>query len=470
MPVIAGARAMRKMIVVLLFGMAAVIGSGRAHAQPAPDPKVPSGAPVLAGTAAFGDWRSDAPGVGRLITPADLPAPYASPSARNSASVVRPPATAALKVPPGFAVQRFASGLRNPRVVRVAPNGDIFVAETAAGRIRVLRAVAGAAQPDRTEIFADRLDRPFGIAFYPPGSDPRWIYVAENNAVVRYPYEPGDLTARAPAEALVPELAGTRSGHATRDLAIASDGRRIFVSVGSGSNVGEGMPRKSPDEIRSWEAAEGLGAAWGNETHRADVLTFDPDGKNLRVFAAGIRNCVGLAVQPQTGDLWCATNERDGLGDNLVPDYVTRVRAGAFYGWPWWYIGHQRGAAACRRAAGSARQGDRPGCPAGIAFGSHGDDVLSAVGDRRSGVPGRLSGRRLCRAAWLVEPPHAHRLQGGAHSAPRRRADRRLRGFLDRLRGRRRRCLGPAGRRRDCARRCAAGQRRRQRHDLARGI
>jgi glucose/arabinose dehydrogenase len=138
---------------------------------------------------------------------------------------------------------------------------------------------------------------------------------------------------------VVARLAETTGGHSTRDLAFSSDGKRMFVSVGSGSNVAEGLARRSPDEIGRWEAEHGLGAAWGGETNRADVLVFDPDGKNGAVFAAGIRNCVGLAVQPQTGALWCSTNERDGLGDDLVPDYVTRVREHGFYGWPWWYIG-----------------------------------------------------------------------------------------------------------------------------------
>jgi glucose/arabinose dehydrogenase len=113
----------------------------------------------------------------------------------------------------------------------------------------------------------------------------------------------------------------------------------MFVSVGSESNAAEDMPRKAPEELRRWEAEHGLGAAWGDETWRADVLVFDPDGQGRRTFATGLRNCVGMAVHPRTGDLWCSTNERDGLGDDLVPDHVTRVRDGAYYGWPWYYLG-----------------------------------------------------------------------------------------------------------------------------------
>jgi len=287
----------------------------------------------------LGDWRGDAPGVWRHITARDLPPPYATPSARNPVRVVRALPNTSPKVPPDFTVERFAGGLQRPRVVRVAPNGDVFVAETAAGRIRVLRPGDDGRAAARNESFASGLDEPFGIAFYPPGPAPQWVYVAETNAVLRFAYRNDDLVARGAPETVVARLADTTGGHSTRDIAFSTDGTRMFVSVGSGSNVADGLARKRPDEIRSWEAEHGLGAAWGGETNRADVLAFDPDGTHGTVFATGIRNCVGLAVQPQTGALWCSTNERDGLGDDLVPDYVTRVREHGFYGWPWWYIG-----------------------------------------------------------------------------------------------------------------------------------
>jgi glucose/arabinose dehydrogenase len=297
--------------------------------------------PVLTGAAAYGDWRNDAPGVRRHITVGDLPAPYASRSASNTSSVVDPPRGAALKVPPDFTVTEFASGLDTPRLLRIAPNGDIFLAETGAGQVRVMRAADGALKPERNEIFAGDLDLPFGIAFYPPGPDPQFVYVASTDRVVRFPYRNGDLKAQGPAETMIPSL--PRGGHWTRDIAFSPDGKRLYVSVGSGSNVAQSMSVKRGALLQSWEATHGLGAAWDSEARRADVLQFDSEGKNERSYAAGIRNCSGLAVQPGngpgSGTVWCSTNERDGLGDNLPPDYVTRVKEGGFYGWPWYYIG-----------------------------------------------------------------------------------------------------------------------------------
>jgi glucose/arabinose dehydrogenase len=254
--------------------------------------------------------------------------------------VVKPPANAGLSVPPGFTVRQFAAGLTNPRLMRVAPNGDIFIAETAANRIRVLRAADGADAPSEIQIFAAGLDRPFGIAFYPAGEDSQWVYVANNNAVVRFAYRRGDLRARGTAEVVVPALCETQGGHTTRDVAFSADGRRMFISVGSASNVGETMDKKSVADAQRWEAAHGRGATWGPETNRADILVTDPEGREpLRTFATGIRNGVGLAIDPGTGELWTSTNERDGLGDDLVPDYITRVKEGGYYGWPWFYLG-----------------------------------------------------------------------------------------------------------------------------------
>ena len=299
----------------------------------------PAAAQVLTGAAAYGDWRGDAPGVRRQITAADLPAPYASRSIGNPPSVDDAPAGASLRVPPGFTVARFADGLENPRLLRVAPNGDIFVAETSAGRVRVMRAADGAAAPAVNEVFASGLHGPFGIAFYPPGPNPRYVYVATGNTVVRFAYQSGDLHAAARPETVVAQLSPQTGYHSTRDVQFTPDGARMLVSVGSGSNVAEGLARRDPAQIAAWEAQHGLGAVWGEEADRADVLSFDPQGGDRRTYAAGIRNCVGLALQPGTADVWCSTNERDGLGDNLPPDYVTRVRQGAFYGWPWYYIG-----------------------------------------------------------------------------------------------------------------------------------
>ena len=299
----------------------------------------PKAAPTAEHAAVFGDWRTDAPGRVHRITVADLPAPFASDSATNPSHRVARPEGALPQAPAGFAVSRFASGLENPRALRLAPNGDVFLAETARGRLKVLRASPGAAQAAETSVFAEGLTGPFGMAFYPAGPDPKWLYVAERNRVVRFAYRSGDLKASGPPETVVAQLAPTSNGHTTRDLAFSLDGRRLFVSVGSGSNVAEEMPRRPVAESRADDARRGLGVSWGPEENRADVLVFTPEGQAGRVYAAGIRNCVGLAVQPRTGDLWCSVNERDDLGDNLVPDYVTRVKAGGFYGWPWWWMG-----------------------------------------------------------------------------------------------------------------------------------
>ena len=297
-------------------------------------------APLAAFAQAPGDWRADAPGVMHDIKANDLPRPFASASTRSRSTVVPRPAGAQLKVPPGFEVQQIAQGLEKPRLMRLAPNGDIFVSETSYGRVRVLRLNADNGGVAQNEVFAAGLNLPFGISFY-PADNPRWVYVAQTDKVVRFPYGAGDTKARGPAEIVVAELPHG-GNHYSRDVVFSADGRTMFVSVGSGSNVAEGMGSLDPAALAAWIKDKPLGATWGNETERANVLAFDPDGKNRRIFATGIRNCVGMAINPATGDLWCSTNERDLLGDNLVPDYLTRVREGAFYGWPWYYIGaHQ---------------------------------------------------------------------------------------------------------------------------------
>ncbi len=297
--------------------------------------------PAVAAAPGKGDWRDDAPGVKHRINLAALPAPYSTTSAGNNPQVVRRPANAALSVPSNFTVRLFADGLSGPRLLRVAPNGDIFISETRANRVRVMRAADGADAPSENQVFADGLDRPFGLAFYPPGNDPQWIYVANNNAVVRIPYHSGDLKASGPASVLVPSLTQSRGGHTTRDVAFSKDGKRMFISVGSASNVAEDMSKKNSDAIRLWEAAHGRGAAWDAEINRAEILATDPEASQpLRAFATGIRNGVGIAVQEDSGLLWTSVNERDALGDDLVPDYVTRVKEGGFYGWPWYYLGN----------------------------------------------------------------------------------------------------------------------------------
>jgi glucose/arabinose dehydrogenase/cytochrome c2 len=287
------------------------------------------------------DWQNDAPGRAHRVDLAKLPPPYDTPSATNFPRLVDRPADAQLQLPPGFKAEVFASDLKGPRVIRIAPNGDIFVSETLGSRISVLKPSADGATAASVTTFAQGLFQPHGIAFYPAGDHPQWLYVAENNRVVRYAYQVGDQTARSVPEVVVPQLAPVGGGHYTRDIAFSLDGRRMFISVGSGSNVADTMDKKPLAEAQAYDAEHGFGAAWGPEENRADVLVFDVGATSPgKVFATGIRNCVGLTVQPRSGDLWCTTNERDMLGDDLVPDYSTRVREGAFYGWPWYYMGN----------------------------------------------------------------------------------------------------------------------------------
>ncbi|RYX86486.1 sorbosone dehydrogenase family protein [bacterium] len=302
---------------LLLVGCLAQNASTNAIAQPA----VPG--QTLKGEAARGDWTTDAPGVRRLLTPAELDAPYATKSVDNGPHMVPRPEGALPKVPTGFTVEAYATGLNNPRAIVTAPNGDIFVAESGPNRVRVIRGVQGG-KPSTDNFFTEGLRQPFGIAFYPPGKNPKYVYVANTDSVVRFPYKNGDLKATGPEEMIVDNISGggrlRGGGHWTRDIAFSKDGKKMWVSVGSRSNVDD-------NEV---------------EERRARIFEFTPDGKNERVYASGIRNPVGLAVNPRTGDLWTSVNERDGLGDHLVPDYVTRVKDGGFYGWPWYYIGdHQ---------------------------------------------------------------------------------------------------------------------------------
>jgi len=272
-------------------------------------------------TPPFTDYRLEKPGLIRKITLADLPPPFATPSAGNGPKVVPRPEDAWPQVPAGFKVQLYVTGLDDPRLIRTAPNGDFFVAESQTGKIRVFRGIASDGKPEKVEVFATGLNRPFGINFYPPGPDPQWVYVGDTNAILRFPYENGDLKARGPAEHIVDVPA--ELSHWTRDIQFTPDGKKMFVGVGSASNVDD--PDTTPVE-----------------KNRADVLEFDPDGTHMRIYAYGIRNPVGLAIQPGTQELWVSVNERDALGDNLVPDYITHVQQSGFYGWPWWYMGgHQ---------------------------------------------------------------------------------------------------------------------------------
>lgn len=251
------------------------------------------------------------PGQRFAVDPAALPQPFATESAINPPRRVARPADATLRVPAGFAATLYAEEMSGPRHFAIAPNGDVFVAETFAGRITVLR------DPDRTgratqrEVFVDGLRRPHGMQFH--GGD---FYVADLERVWRIPYQPGDVKARArPVPITADGALGTQNGHFTRNIVFSADGRHLFAAIGSASNVGE-----EPEP-------------------RATIARFSADGGARQTFASGLRNPVGVAIRPGTDELWTVVNERDGLGDGLVPDYLTRVVEGAFYGWPYAYIG-----------------------------------------------------------------------------------------------------------------------------------
>ena len=267
----------------------------------------------------FTDYRYERPGAVHHITAKDLPAPFATKSAVNGPVVVGRPANVAPVAPPGFKVQLFASGFDEPRKLLTAPNGDIFLSESHGGKITVLRGLGADGKPQQTSTFAGGLNRPYGIAFYPPGANPQYVYIGNTDAIVRYAYKNGDLKATGSAEKIADLPPG--GNHWTRDLVFSPGGKQLFVAVGSNSNIND------PD-------------THSDEKNRADILVMDPDGKNMRVYASGIRNAgAGLAINPKNGELWCSANERDGLGNNLVPDYITHVQEGGFYGWPYYYIG-----------------------------------------------------------------------------------------------------------------------------------
>lgn len=272
------------------------------------------------------DFRSETAGRTHKITLSDLPQPHATKSAVNPPQMSPRPADAIPKAPQGFTVNMYMSGLDEPREMRVAPNGDVFLAESSKGEIKIYRGITQDGKPQQVSTFATGLHRPFGIAFCPVGANPQWVYVADTDSVKRFPYHNGDLKATGAMQTIVAEIfpgASHAQGHWTRNIAFSPNSKKMYVSVGSLSNVDDTDGNKY-------------------EVHRADILEYNPDGSSLRVFASGIRNPVGLAFEPKTGELWTATNERDGLGDNLPPDYTTHVQDGGFYGWPWYYMGgHQ---------------------------------------------------------------------------------------------------------------------------------
>jgi glucose/arabinose dehydrogenase len=274
---------------------------------------------LLTGQNAFADARSLKPGMFHRITAGDLPKPFETKSSANFGRVVARPPDAWPQAPAGFKVELYATDLDEPRQIRTAPNGDFFVAESRTGEIKIFRDRTTDGKPGQVSTFASGLKQPFGIAFYPAGPNPQWLYVGNTNSIVRFPYHSGDLKSSGPAQPLISDIP-SGGFHWTRDLAFSKDGKRLFVAVGSGSNIDD--PDTHPSEF-----------------HRANILEYTPEGKFVGIYGSGIRNPVGIGVNPETGELWCSVNERDELGDNLAPDYVTHVQQGGFYGWPWYYIG-----------------------------------------------------------------------------------------------------------------------------------
>jgi glucose/arabinose dehydrogenase len=295
---------------------------------------------VRTGTAAFGDWKSDKPGVQRLIRLEDQPAPFVEKSASNSPEKTQMPAGARPLVPDGFTVQLVAAGIASPRAMRVAPNGDLFVADSKTNTVRVFRIPDGSSKPVENSIFASGLHQPYGIAFFPAGPNPEWVYVGNSDSLVRFPYRNGDLKATGKPEPILEHIPATH--HWTRDVVVSADGNSIFFSVGSGSNVALDMGKQPFGGLEKFVKGHPLGATWDTEEKRADVLSLDPNGGNVKIYATGLRNCSGMTVQPATGQLWCVVNERDELGDNVPFEYATHVQEGAFYGWPWYYVGNNQ--------------------------------------------------------------------------------------------------------------------------------
>ncbi|PYS50301.1 MAG: L-sorbosone dehydrogenase [Acidobacteria bacterium] len=255
------------------------------------------------------------PGMGLLwvcaVTAAQLPRlsePFATPSVRNSARIIAKPDVAQLQAPSGFSVSIYAEDLQQPRLMLLGPNGDLFVAQSGPGSVMVLRDTNADGKPDTRSVYAQGLSGVFGMAFHDG-----YLYLGRTDGIVRYKYQPGDTQAKGMPEKLVDLPTG---GHSTRNLIFSRDGKKMYVAVGSRSN-------KSA----------------GEDPGRAAITEYNPDGTGHRVFASGLRNPVGLALQPGTDTLWTAVNERDTLGDDLVPDYATSVKDGGFYGWPYSYIG-----------------------------------------------------------------------------------------------------------------------------------
>src|SRR5262245_2180593 len=246
--------------------------------------------------------------IGALAQLPKLPEPFSTQSVSNSARIVAKPDSAQLQAPAGFTVSLFADNLQGPRTMLYAPNGDLFVAQSRTGSVVILRDTNNDGEPDTRSTYAQGLQGVFGMAFQ---ND--YLYLGRTDSIVRYKYKDGDTQAQGMPEKIVDLPTG---GHSTRNIVFSRDGKKMYVAVGSASNKSD-----------------------GEEPRRAAVNEYNPDGTGQRVFASGLRNPVALTLQPNTDTIWVSVNERDTLGDDLVPDYITSVKDGGFYGWPYSYIG-----------------------------------------------------------------------------------------------------------------------------------
>ena len=246
------------------------------------------------------------------IKVSDLPAPKLENEVNNGPNVIPRPAGAELTMPAGFEISTFAEGgFNRPRWMALAPNGDVFLADSMGGKVIVLRDTNHDGVADERSVFAEGLKQPFGIAFWH-----EYVYVGNTDAVTRYRYQAGQLKAAGAAEKIADLPGNGYREHWTRNLLFSADGKKLYVTVGSESNV----------DVEA-------------NSMRATIQEFNPDGTGKRTYASGTRNPIGLAWLPGTRKMWAAVQERDRMGDDLAPDYVTQIKEGGFYGWPYAYAG-----------------------------------------------------------------------------------------------------------------------------------
>ena len=294
-----------------------------------------------------------------------LPEPYATKSVMNFSNVIGWKNDQVPKAPEGFTVKKYAEGFENPRWMYVTPNGDVLVAESnsnhplierigaffiganksnnlhhSADRITLLRDTTNDGIPDMHDTFLEKLNQPFGMLIIDD-----WFYVANTDGLWRYPYKAGQTKITEKGKKLLSLPAGKHNRHWTRNIIANKDGSKIYIAVGSGSNVAE----------------HGMEA----EFRKANILVINPDGTDLKVYASGLRNPVGMDWAPGTNTLWTVVNERDQLGDNLVPDYLTHVEDGGFYGWPYVYFGQHADPRVTAKQPASVKNTIIPDVPVG---------------------------------------------------------------------------------------------------------